>query len=60
VHREWLDRLHIESPETVPHVLPDQPTLERMIVDLPLSIVSFVDEADFYMVVLQVGNIALT
>lgn len=55
--REWLDRLHIESPETVPHVLPDQPTLERMIVDLPLSIVSFVDEADFYMVVLQIPRL---
>lgn len=53
--RKWLNQLHEDSPETVPHPLPDQPALERLIADLPLLIVDFVDEPEMYLAVLQVG-----
>lgn len=53
-HRRWLQDLHESSPETVPHPLPDQGQLGDMIADLPLRLVSFVDEPDLYLAVLEV------
>lgn len=42
----------------MPHPLPDQPALERLIADLALLIVDFVDEPDLYLAVLQVGSMS--
>ena len=38
----------------VPHELPDQQQVDDMIADLPMRLVSYTEEADFYCVVLQV------
>ena len=53
--RKWLNEgLHVENPETVPHLLPDQAQLEGLISDLPLRLYSYVDEEQLYIATLQV------
>ena len=54
--RKWLNEtLHDNNPDIVPHPLPDQAQLETLIADLPLSLISFVDELELYIATLQVS-----
>lgn len=52
--RDWLQRLHETSPETVPHLLPGRAQLGEMVAGLPLRVVSFMDEPELYLAVLEV------
>jgi hypothetical protein len=52
--KAWLKGLHDKEPDMVPHELPDQQQVDDMIADLPMRLVSYTEEADFYCVVLQV------
>ncbi len=51
--RAWHERLREGDAEIVPHALPDRPTLERLITDLPLRLRSFQDDPDLYLTLLQ-------
>ncbi|CAL8467470.1 g7008 [Coccomyxa elongata] len=52
--KAWHERLHAEDPEMVPHVLPDEPELQRLTADLPLRIRSFQNNRNLYLALLQV------
>lgn len=52
--RAWHTSLHEQDPVMVPHKLPDRQALEKLVWDLPLEVVDFVDEPDLYVATLQV------
>jgi hypothetical protein len=41
----------------VPHLLPDEHKLQSLVADLPLKIVNFIDEEDFYLAKLQIPSL---
>lgn len=51
--RAWHEELRAGDAELVPHALPDTPTLQQLIADLPLRMRSFQDDRDLYLTVLQ-------
>ena len=53
--KAWHERLHAGDPDIVPHVLPDEPELQRLTADLPLRIRSFQNDTDLYLALLQAG-----
>lgn len=52
--RAYHERLRQDSLDTIPHLLPDEPEVRAMIHDLPLELVDFVDEKDYYCCVLKI------
>lgn len=52
--RAWQQQLHQDSPDIVPHPLPDQQTLQELSRELPLQLVDYRDDPDLYAAVLQV------
>eukprot|EP00775_Hariotina_reticulata_P004558 gene4558-4810_t len=52
--RAWHTQLHRDSPQLVPHELPDAQQLQQLIQNLPLQVVEMRDEPELYAAVLQV------
>ena len=55
--RRWHRQLHVEQPDLVPYELPDKLDLESMTADLPLTMLSFLDEKDVYCAVMRVRSL---
>ncbi len=51
--RAFVDRLRAAEPDVVPHPLPDETALRQLIAGLPLRLVSYEDEPEYYCAVLQ-------
>ncbi|KAL6769932.1 RFK2 [Auxenochlorella protothecoides x Auxenochlorella symbiontica] len=52
--RAWLQEFRQREPEVVPHELPDEVALQRLIHTLPLACREYVDQPDMYRALLQV------
>ncbi len=53
--RAWHEGLREKDSAMVPHSLPGtREEMEKLIWDLPLQVVDFVDQSDFYLATLQV------
>ena len=58
--RAWHAALRQQTPELVPHPLPDEDQLRTLIADLPLRLLALRDEPDLYVALLQVRAVTHT
>jgi len=54
--RAWHSQLHRDSPQLVPHELPDAEQLQQLTLNLPLQVVELIDKPQLYAAVLQVWH----
>ncbi len=49
----FVAKLHQDNPRQTPHLLPDQPRLRFLKEGIPLEVLHYYDERDFYLLVLK-------